>query len=120
MLKHIALVEDAGKGSSASDESTDSRRSSFSHQEEPHGADMSPALQSHYERNLVAMAPSKIKSTFEHNLPMVLQDPGLPGFIRALLVEKMSAMERILGKMELQSRSGLLMRSDGCGSHFDK
>jgi hypothetical protein len=122
MLKYIALGQDEDNGSSASsasDESTGSRRSSFSHQEELFGADMSPDLQSCFEFNLRAISHPKIKSTFEHNLPVVLQDPGLPTFIKALLVEKMSAMERILGKMALQSPSQLLMRSDQKGSHFD-
>jgi hypothetical protein len=123
MLKYSAVRQYGDNGSSASsasEESTDSRRVSFSHQAEPHGADMSPSLELHYERNLGAMAPSKIKSTFEKNLPMVLQDPGLPRFIKALLVEKMSAMARILGDMALQSPSELLMRSDREGSHFDQ
>ena len=118
MLKHIALGQHEGDGSSSSEESTGSRRSSFSHQEEPHGADMSPNLQLRFEFNLRAIAHPKIKSTFEHNLPVVLQDPGLPRFIKALLVEKMSAMARILGDMALQSPSKLLLKNDQETSHF--
>ncbi len=108
MLKHIALGKHAVDCSSCSQESTGSKQSSSS------------SSSKEFDIKLRAIADSKIKSTFARNLPMALQDKGLPIFIKALLVARMSAMERILGKMALQSPSKLLMRSDREGSHFDK
>ncbi len=102
------------KSRSGSELSTDSDRVSFSEMHLLIPGD----LQASFHDALAAMGSSKIKTLFEKNLSSVLQDPELPSFIKALLVDKMSAMARILGNMASQSPATLLMANGQRDSHF--
>jgi len=80
---------------------------------------LSPELAAKFESNLGAVKNPKVNAIFKGNLSNVLRDPGLPMFIKELLVDKMGSMERILLNMASRPPETLLL--DSCGaSHFSR
>jgi len=113
----IAARKDKGRAFSEGGSALSSNRDSLSEQEAPQISRMSPALAHRFELGLAVVSNPKIKGLFQENLQKVLCDQGLPEFIKHLLVDKMGAMERILGSMASREPSTLLLGTNGI-SHF--